>query len=134
MALALHTALPAASIKRLAARWLAAAAAAAAATEACTHPCAPPSPAVSAQEDGEIIGGLFAGDLLDSKGVVMVSKLPTKQELMQQTAIMLKKMPATIAQRLKAADATRLARVIKEANGQKLGRAVSMMKEKLPEA
>tara|TARA_B110001452_G_scaffold191127_1_gene161292 strand:+ start:942 stop:1226 length:285 start_codon:yes stop_codon:yes gene_type:complete len=93
----------------------------------------PPSPP-SAQEGGEIIGGLFGGDLLDSKGVVEVSKLPTKQELMGQTAIMLKKMPATIAQRLKAADATRLARVIKEAQGQKLGRAVSMMKEKLPEA
>merc|ERR1719502_1015129 len=70
------------------------------------------------KEDGEIVGGLFGGDLLDEKGVIAVSKLPTKQELMGQTAIMLKKMPATIAQRLKAADATRIARVIKEAQGQ----------------
>jgi len=83
------------------------------------------------KEGGEIVGGLFGGDLLDEKGVITVSKLPTKQELMQNTAIMLKKMPATLAQRLKAADAQRLARVIKEAQGQKLSRAVKAMEAKL---
>ena len=80
------------------------------------------------------MGGLFGGDLLDEKGVTAVSKLPTKQELMGQTAILLKALPTKLARTLKAADATRVARAVKEAQGTKLGRAVKAMSEKLPEA
>merc|ERR1711967_206136 len=50
-------------------------------------------------KDGEacaIIGGFFDGQVLDSKGVVAVSKLPTKQELMQQTAVSLRLVPSVL--------------------------------------
>jgi ribosomal protein L10 len=57
--------------------------------------------------------------LYDSKGVSQLAKLPTKQELMQTTAVLLKQVP------------TKLARVIQEARGTKLARAVDAAKEKL---
>lgn len=85
-------------------------------------------------DDNKIVGGMFEGQVLDPAGIEAVTKLPTKQELMGQTAACLKALPTKLARSLKAADAERLARVIKEAQGQKLGRAVAAMKEKLPEA
>ena len=48
-----------------------------------------------------------------------MKNLPTKQELMQQTATLINTIP------------TNLASLIKEAQGQKLARAVDAMKEKL---
>ena len=71
------------------------------------------------QDDNAITGGIYEGKALDTKGVAQIAKLPTKQELMGQTAIMLKKLP------------TNLARALKEAQGQKLARAVDKMKDTL---
>ena len=68
--------------------------------------------------------------MLDKAGVEAVVKLPTKQELMGSTAIMLKKLPAKLAQSLHAAGAERLARVTKQAAGQKLVQAVKAMEGK----
>merc|ERR1719498_453294 len=70
------------------------------------------------QEDNEIVGGVFEGKFVDKKGVVEITKLPTKQELMGQTAIMLKALPTKIARTLNDAGAGRLARVTKQASGQ----------------
>jgi len=85
----------------------------------------------SKQTNNAIVGGMFEGSVLDAEGVEAVTKLPTKQELMGQTAALLKALPTKLARSLKAADATRLARAVKEAQGQKLARAVDAMKEKL---
>jgi len=60
-----------------------------------------------------------------------VTKLPTKKELMQKTAMLMKALPGKLARSLKAADAQRIAKGIKEAQGQKLARAVDAMKDKL---
>ena len=82
-------------------------------------------------DDNAIVGGVHGGEVLDAKGVVAVSKLPTKQELMGKTATLLKTLPAKIARTLKNADATRIARGIKEARGSKMARAVKAASEKL---
>lgn len=82
-------------------------------------------------EDNAIVGGMFEGQVLDPKGIEAVTKLPTKQELMGTTAVLLKALPTKLARTLKSADATRVARAIKEAQGQKLARAVEAMKDKL---
>mmetsp|Transcript_3089 Transcript_3089/g.5111 ORF Transcript_3089/g.5111 Transcript_3089/m.5111 type:complete len:216 (+) Transcript_3089:50-697(+) len=71
------------------------------------------------EEVNEIKGGVFDGEKLDAKGIAKVKNLPTKQELMQQTATLINTIP------------TNLASLIKEAQGQKLARAVDAMKEKL---
>ena len=84
-----------------------------------------------AQEDNAIVGGVFEGECLDAKGVVAITKLPTKQELMQQTAIMLKALPTKLARTLNEAGAGRLARVTKQASGQKLVQAVKQVEGKL---
>ena len=83
------------------------------------------------KKDNEIVGGIFEGKILDKKGVEAVSKLPTKRDLMQKTALLLKGLPAKIAKGLKQADATRIARGIKQAQGTKLGRAVKAASEKM---
>merc|ERR1711865_482765 len=51
----------------------------------------------SGNEDrcSDIIGGAFDGTVLDAKGVDAISKLPTKQELMQSTAVAIKQTSAT---------------------------------------
>lgn len=85
----------------------------------------------SKQEDNKIVGGMFEGQVLDAKGIDAVTKLPTKQELMGQTAVLLKVLPSKLARSLNNAGATRLAKALKEAQGQKLGRAVNVMKDKL---
>merc|ERR1711967_174377 len=59
------------------------------------------------------------GQVLDSKGVVAISKLPTKQELMPQAAVSLKLVPTKLARSLKAAGAERLAKGLKQASAQK---------------
>jgi len=76
------------------------------------------------KEDNAILGGLFEGQVLDPAGVVAVTKLPTKQELMGQTATMLKMLPTKLARSLNEAGAQRLAKVTKQAAGQKLVQAV----------
>lgn len=81
-------------------------------------------------DDIDVVGGMFEGQVLDKAGVEAVTKLPTKQELMGSTAIMLKKLPAKLAQSLHAAGAERVARVTKQAAGQKLVQAVKQMEGK----
>lgn len=85
----------------------------------------------SNQDSNAIVGGMFEGQVLDPEGIEAVTKLPTKQELMGQTAMLVKALPTKLARSLKAADATRIARALKEAQGTKLGRAVNAMKDKL---
>lgn len=82
-------------------------------------------------EDTAILGGVFEGDLLDYDGVQRVKKLPTKQELMGTTAVLLKAIPTKLAKSLKAAGPERLARVTKQAAGQKLVQAVKAVEGKL---
>jgi len=82
------------------------------------------------EEENGIVGGMFDGQVLDTKGVVAITKLPTKQELMQQTAVLLKAMPTKLARYLNEAGATRVARVTKQASGQKLVQAVKAMEGK----
>jgi large subunit ribosomal protein L10 len=82
------------------------------------------------KEDNDIVGGMFEGQVLDKEGVIAVTKLPTKQELMQQTAVSLKALPTKLAHVLHEAGAQRLARVTKQASGQKLVQAVKAMEGK----
>ena len=93
-----------------------------------SHPLSPSL--APAQEDNDIVCGLFEGEVLDKAGVVAVTKLPTKQELMQQTAVMLKQLPTKLARTLNEAGAARVARVTKQASGQKLVQAVKAMEGK----
>ena len=83
------------------------------------------------QEDNEILGGMFEGQCLDKKGIEAVTKLPTKQELMQTTAVLLKALPTKLARSLNEAGAQRLAKVTKQAAGQKLVQAVKQVEQKL---
>lgn len=78
-------------------------------------------------EDNAIVGGVFEGECLDPEGVVAITKLPTKQELMQKTAVLLKALPSKLARSVDHAGAQRLARVTKEASASKLARAVKGM-------
>jgi len=57
------------------------------------------------KEESAIVGGMFEGEVLDAKGIEAVTKLPTKQELMGQTAIMLKALPTKLARSLNQAGA-----------------------------
>ena len=79
------------------------------------------------QEDNAIVGGLFEGECLDPKGVVAVTKLPTKHEVMQKTAVLLKVLPSKLARSVDHAGAQRLARVTKEVSASKLARAIKGM-------
>ena len=79
-----------------------------------------------------IVGGFFGGEVLDGKGVEAISKLPTKQELMQQTAIALKMVPTKLARSLKQAGAERLAKGLKQASAQKMVVAVKLASDKMP--
>ena len=72
------------------------------------------------KEEFEIVGGVYDGELLDKAGVERIAKLPTKQELMQQTAIMVKKLAGG-----------KLARALKLAAGQKLVQAVKAVETKM---
>lgn len=84
------------------------------------------------KESGEIVGGIFDAQVLDGKGVEAVSKLPTKQELMGKTALLLKALPTKLARSLNEAGAVRIARGLEQARGQKMVRAVKAASEKLP--
>ena len=84
-----------------------------------------------AQEDNDIVGGVFEGEYLDKKGIEAVTKLPTKQELMGTTATLLKVLPTKLARTLNNAGAQRLAKVTKQAAGQKLVQAVKAVEGKL---
>jgi len=82
------------------------------------------------KEDNDIVGGIFEGEVYDQKGVVAITKLPTKQELMQTTAVLLKALPTKLARTLNEAGAQRIAKVTKQASGQKLVQAVKAMEGK----
>eukprot|EP00900_Chrysochromulina_parva_P027415 jgi/Chrpa1/9307/Chrysochromulina_OHIO_Genome00004406-RA len=86
---------------------------------------------VSKKEEYDIVGGVFDGQKLDKKGVIQITKLPTKQELMGQTAMLIKQLPTKLARSLNNAGAQRLAKVTKQASGQKLVQAVKAMEGKL---
>ena len=73
---------------------------------------------------------IFEGELLDKKGVIAITKLPTKQELMGKTAVLLKALPTKLARSLDQAGAGRIARVTKQAAGQKLVQAVKAVEGK----
>lgn len=81
-------------------------------------------------EEHDIVGGIFEGELLDKKGVIAITKLPTKQELMGKTAVLLKALPTKLARSLDQAGAGRIARVTKQAAGQKLVQAVKAVEGK----
>jgi len=83
------------------------------------------------KEEHDILGGVFEGELLDKDGVIAITKLPTKQELMGTTATLLKALPTKLARSLHEAGAQRLARVTKQASGQKLVQAVKAMEGKM---
>jgi large subunit ribosomal protein L10 len=83
------------------------------------------------KEEHDILGGMFEGELLDKDGVIAITKLPTKQELMGTTASLLKALPAKLARSLHQAGAERVARVTKQASGQKLVQAVKAMEGKM---
>jgi len=83
------------------------------------------------KDDNAILGGVFEGELFDAKGIEALTKLPTKQEQMGTVAALLKAMPTKLARGVKGAGAERIAKALKEAQGQKLGRAVNAMKDKL---
>jgi len=84
---------------------------------------------IDKDETNGIIGGMFEGQVLDSKGVVAVTKLLTKQELMGQTASLLKAIPTKLASALDQAGAQRLARATKLAAGQNLVQAVKAVED-----
>ena len=69
--------------------------------------------------------------MLDKKGVIQITKLPTKQELMGQTAMLIKQLPTKLARSLNNAGAPRLAKVTNQASGQKLVQAIKAMEGKL---
>ena len=69
--------------------------------------------------------------MLDKKGVIQITKLPTKQELMGQTAMLIKQLPTKLARSLNNAGAQRLAKVTNQASGQKLVQAIKALEGKL---
>eukprot|EP00752_Nemacystus_decipiens_P003049 g2826.t1 len=56
--------------------------------------------------------GIFAGDLLDGPGVVAISKLPTKQELMQRLAVALNSVPTKLGRSINLVP-TKVGRAVK---------------------
>jgi large subunit ribosomal protein L10 len=64
------------------------------------------------------MGGVIEGDLLDSAGVIAVSKLPSKKELYAKIAGSIKQVPTKLARVVKATP-TKLARAIKLATEEK---------------
>ena len=92
---------------------------------------APLLASLASQEEYDIVGGVFDGQMLDKKGVIQITKLPTKQELMGQTAMLIKQLPTKLARSLNNAGAQRLAKVTNQASGQKLVQAIKAMEGKL---
>ena len=77
----------------------------------------------------EVKGGVSAGQLLDSKGVEQISKLPTKLELIAKIAALIQEAGAQgLARKLKNAKGMPqgIAKRMKQAAGQKLVVAVKM--------
>ena len=79
----------------------------------------------------DLLRVVFDGELLDAKAIEAITKLPTKQELMGQTAALLKAMPTKLARLLNQAGAERVARVTKQASGQKLVQAIKAVEAKM---
>jgi len=85
------------------------------------------------KEDNAIVGGMFEGQVLTPEGIEAVTKLPTKQELMGQTAMLVKALPTKLARLLNEAGAQRIAKVTKQASGQKLVQAIKAVEGKMEE-
>jgi len=83
------------------------------------------------KEELEILGAMFDGQLLSRDELEAITKLPTKQELMGQTAGLLKAMPQKLARLLNEAGAQRVAKVTKQASGQKLVQAIKQVEMKM---
>lgn len=56
--------------------------------------------------------GVFAGQILDGPGVLAISKLPTKQELMQRLAVAIKSVPTRLGRGIKLVP-TKLGRAVR---------------------
>ncbi|CAM9606235.1 unnamed protein product [Discosporangium mesarthrocarpum] len=61
-----------------------------------------------------ILYGIYDGEALDEKGVVAVSKLPSRQELYQRLAVSIQSVPTNLGRRIKMVP-TKVGRVIKMA-------------------
>jgi len=79
--------------------------------------------------DNDIVGGIFDGSKLDKDGVIAITKLPTKQELMQQTAMLLKMLPTKLGRSIKQVP-TKLGKAVKLSGADRLDRAVNALASK----
>jgi len=82
--------------------------------------------------ENDIVGGIFDGSKLDKDGVIAISKLPNKQELMQQTAVLLKMLPTKLGRTIKQVP-TKLGKAVKLAGAERLDRAVNAVAGKKDE-
>jgi len=80
-------------------------------------------------KENDIMGGLFDGQKLDKDAVIAVTKLPTKQELMQQTAVLLKMLPTKLGRSLKQVP-TKLGKAVNLSGAERLDRAVNALAAK----
>mmetsp|Transcript_13749 Transcript_13749/g.46466 ORF Transcript_13749/g.46466 Transcript_13749/m.46466 type:complete len:246 (+) Transcript_13749:31-768(+) len=79
-------------------------------------------------DKADVRGGCFDGEPLDLDGIIKVSKLPTKLELITQIAVGINMVPARLGRAInKAGDATPIARGIKQVPT-KLGRGIKLAK------
>ncbi len=69
------------------------------------------------KESHEIIGGIVEGEAYDQKGVIAISKLPSKIELITKIAGSIKAVPTKVAKSIKA-NPEKLARAIKLATAE----------------
>lgn len=69
------------------------------------------------KREAPIVGGVFDGEYYDGEGIDTVSKLPTKQELMQQVAASIKMVPTKLGRSVKAVP-SKLGRAIKLATSE----------------
>lgn len=56
--------------------------------------------------------GIFSGEVLDGPGVVAISKLPTKQELMQRLAVAINSVPTKLGRSINLVP-TKVGRAVK---------------------
>lgn len=68
-------------------------------------------------ETHSVLGGVMEGTLYDSKGVDMLSKLPSKKDLYQMMAVAINMVPTKLGRGIKAVP-TKLARAIKLAKAE----------------
>lgn len=86
----------------------------------CCHPSLPPArlpfPRAPNLQPGwggsPFKAGIFGGETLDGPGVVAISKLPTKQELMQRLAVALNSVPTKLGRSINLVP-TKVGRAVK---------------------